>query len=332
LSAAEWLVDRERDGDERRSRVLGSGLSMPTDANRVTFVVGAAEAGQRLDRALAARVPDLSRRRARLLLDIGGVFVDGRRLKVAGRLVRAGETVVANVGGALGRATQRTGREARAQDEARLPAFAIVFEDEDVVVVDKPSGLLTAPTPESDRNNLASLLARRPGGAPVHVVHRIDLETSGLLVLAKTDDANRALSDRFRAHDLGREYLAVVAGAFPEDLRIVDRPVGGKRAVTHIAVEERLGAGATLLRCRLETGRTHQIRLHVQAEGHPVLGDPRYGGPTIAAVAPRPPRMALHAILLAFAHPRTGAPLSFTSVWPPDLAPWLAALRSSASP
>jgi 23S rRNA pseudouridine1911/1915/1917 synthase len=300
----------------------------PADASRVTFTVGDAEAGLRLDQALAARVPGLSRRRARLLLDIGGVFVDGRRIKVAGRLVRAGEKVVAYVGGALERATPRTGREARTADEARLPPFAIVFEDEDVVVVDKPAGLLTAPTPESDRNNLASLLARRPGAAAVHVVHRIDLETSGLLVFAKTEDANRALSDRFRAHDLGREYLAVVAGAFPDDVRLVDRPVGGRRAVTHVAIEERLGPRATILRCRLETGRTHQIRLHVLAEGHPVLGDPRYGG---APVSPRPPRMALHATLLAFAHPRTGAPLSFTSPWPADLAGWLGALRAAGA-
>src|SRR5262245_61778738 len=150
---------------------------MTADANRVTFTVAEAEAGLRLDQALAARVPGLSRRRARVLLDIGGVFVDGRRTKVAGRLVRAGREGGANVGGALERATPKLGRAARDHDEARLPAFAIVFEDEDVVVVDKPSGLLTAPTPESDRNNLASLLARRPGGAPVQVVHRIDLET-----------------------------------------------------------------------------------------------------------------------------------------------------------
>jgi 23S rRNA pseudouridine1911/1915/1917 synthase len=299
----------------------------PADASRVTFTVADGDAGLRLDQALAARVPGLSRRRARLLLDIGGVFVDGRRVKVAGRLVRAGEKIVAHVGGALERATPKTGREARARDEARLPPHAIVFEDEDVVVVDKPAGLLTAPTPESDRNNLASLLARRPGGAPVHVVHRIDLETSGLLVFAKTEDANRALSERFRTHDLEREYLAVVAGAFPAGTRVIERPVGGRRAVTHVAVEERLGARATLLRCRLETGRTHQIRLHAQASGHPVLGDPRYGAALGVVPLPRPPRMALHATLLAFAHPRTGAPLSFTSPWPADLAGWLESLR-----
>jgi len=293
-------------------------------AERARFVVGDAEAGLRLDQALAARVPGLSRRQARVLLDIGGVFVDGRRVKVAGRPVRAGEKIVAHLGGALDRATPKTGRDARARDEARLPAHTLVFEDEDVVVVDKPAGLLTAPTPESDRNNLASLLARREGGAPVHVVHRIDLETSGLLVFAKTEDANRVLSERFRTHDLERAYLAVVAGAFPDGTHVIERPVGGKRAVTHVAVEERLGARATLLRCRLETGRTHQIRLHAQAEGHPVLGDPRYGG---APFLPRPPRMALHATLLAFVHPRTGAPLSFTSPWPPDLAAWLESFR-----
>ena len=300
---------------------------MAADANRATFEVTEAEAGLRLDQALAARVPGLSRRRARLLLDIGGVFVDGRRTKVAGRPVRAGEIVVVNQGGALARATQKLGQAARTSDEARLPPYTIVFEDEDIVVVDKPSGLLTAPTPESDRGNLASLLARRPDGAPVLVVHRLDLETSGLLVFAKTELANKVLSEKFRAHDLGREYLAVVAGPFPEDVRVVDRPVECRRAVTHVAVVERLGGRATVLRCRLETGRTHQIRLHALAEGHPVLGDPRYGGPPFS---PRPPRMALHATLLSLAHPRTGSALSFESPWPATLASWIAALRSSS--
>ncbi len=309
--------------------MLGSRAQMSADANRASFTVTEAEAGARLDQALAARVPGLSRRRARLLIDIGGVFVDGRRVKIAGKLMHAGEKVIANVGGALERATPKTGRDARTQDEARLPAFAVMFEDEDVVVVDKPSGVLTAPTPESDRNNLASLLARRPGGAAVHVVHRIDLETSGLLVFAKTEDANRVLSEKFRTHDLSREYLAAVAGAFPDGVRVVERPVAGRPAVTHVAIAERFGARATLLRCRLETGRTHQIRLHVLAEGHAVLGDPRYGG---APISPRPPRMALHATSLGFAHPRTGEALSFKSPWPADLAAWLDALRSSASP
>ena len=135
------------------------------------------------------------------------------------------------------------------------------------------------------------------------------------------------LSEKFRTHDLGREYLAVVAGAFPDAVRAIDRPVGGRRALTHVAIEERIGAAATVLRCRLETGRTHQIRLHVQAEGHSVLGDPRYGG---VSFSPRPPRMALHATLLSFAHPRSGAPLSFESPWPVDLAEWIETVRNVA--
>jgi len=300
------------------------------DATRVKFVAGEADAGRRLDQVLAAHVPGLSRRKARVLLDIGGVFVDRRRTKVAGRLVRAGEEIMTQVGGALARATKRVGTEARAADERRLPPVPVVFEDADIVVVDKPAGILTAPTPESDRNTLVSLLARRDSARPsaLHVVHRIDLETSGLLVVAKTELANRVLSERFRTHDLRREYLAVVAGAFPADLRVVDRPVGGRRAVTHVAVEEALGALATIVRCRLETGRTHQIRLHATAVGHPVLGDPRYGGVPLAGV-PRPPRMALHATVLAFAHPASDAPLSFESPWPADLAAWLDGLRAS---
>ncbi len=291
-----------------------------------TFTVTDQDAGRRLDQVLAAHVPGLSRRQARVLLDIGGVFVDGRRIKVAGRPVHAGEEITAVVGGALARATGRPGRDARAHDESRLPAHTVVFEDEDLVVVDKPAGLITAPTPESDRNNLASLLERREGGGRVFVVHRIDLETSGLLVFAKNDDANRKLSEMFRQHDLERVYLAVVAGKFPDRIQRIDRPVSGRAAVTHVAVSERLGDLATVLQCRLETGRTHQIRLHVRAVGHPVLGDDRYGSPFPTAP---PPRMALHATTLGFAHPRTRAPLSFTSPWPGDLTAWLDRLRSS---
>ena len=293
-----------------------------TAPNKVTFTVGEADVGRRLDQVLAARVPGLSRRQARVLLDIGGVFVDGRRVKIAGKAMYAGEVVVAVMGGALARATPKTGRAARGEDERQLPVFAVVFEDDDIVLVDKPSGLLTAPTPESDRNNLADLLGRRPGAGPVFVVHRIDLETSGLVVFAKTADANRELSNRFRDHDLERAYLAVVAGAFPEDVKLIDRPVGGRRAVTHVEIRERFGDRATLVACRLETGRTHQIRLHMAELGTPVIGDARYGRP----FAPAPPRMALHATRLGLAHPRTGAPLAFDSPWPADLAGWTAML------
>jgi len=281
------------------------------------FTVGEGETGLRLDQLLAARIPELSRRKARVLLDIGGVFVDGARVKVASRKLRAGQVVEAHLGGALTRASKEVGSAARARDDATLPSHAVVYEDDDVIVVDKPAGLLTAPTPESDRGNLARLLG------DVFVVHRIDLQTSGLLVFARTPDANRALSERFRVHDVERAYLAAVRGVFPADRQRLELPIEGRRAVTHFAVEEALGERATLLRCRLETGRTHQIRIHCQHLGHPVLADPRYGERTDYD----PPRMALHAALLGFVHPRTGAPMEFESAWPPDLTAWLAAMR-----
>ena len=283
------------------------------------FVVGDDDVGLRLDQLLAARVPDLSRRKARVLLDIGGVFVDGARIKVASRKLRAGQQVVAHLGGALARAGGEVGRAARARDEARLPAHTVVYEDDDLVVVDKPAGLLTAPTPESDRGNLARLLGE------VQVVHRLDLQTSGLLVFARSPAANRALAERFRVHDVERVYLAVVAGALPAQPGRCDQPIEGRPATTHFQIEEALGGGATWLRCRLETGRTHQIRIHCRALGHPVLGDPRYGAPV--AGLPPPPRMALHAAVLGFVHPRSGAPMRFTSEWPEDLTAWLGAIR-----
>lgn len=293
----------------------------------VRFEVGDADQGLRLDQLLAARVPGLSRRKARVLIEIGGVFVDRARLKVSSRVLRPGQVVEVHLGGALERATKEVGRAARDRDAAALPDFRIVYEDEHLLVLDKPAGLLTAPTPESDRGNLADLLARRsdPPG-PIFVVHRIDLPTSGLLVFARTAAANRALSERFRVHDVDRAYLAVLEGRVADEQFTVRAPVGGKDAVSHLAVERRLGDRATLVRVRLETGRTHQIRIHAAHLGHPVLGDPAYGRPTDID----PPRLALHATRLGFAHPVTGEALAWDSPWPDDLAAWLAGLEERA--
>jgi 23S rRNA pseudouridine1911/1915/1917 synthase len=282
------------------------------------FVVTEADVELRLDQLLAARIEGLSRRRARALIDIGGVFVDGARVKISSRKLRPGQRVEAHLGGALERASKEVGTAARARDAAALPAFTVRYEDDDIVVVDKPAGLLTAPTPESDRGNLVDLLQRRRGEGRVFVVHRIDLQTSGLLVFATSAEANRVLAERFREHALRREYLAVVAGAVPAELAVLTAPVGGKHAVTRLAVERRF-AGATMVRCRLETGRTHQIRLHCRGAGHPVLGDPEYG--ERPAVTP-PPRMALHAAVLGFDHPRTAARIELDSPWPAELAAW----------
>lgn len=303
-----------------------------TRARKVQFEVSPEDAGKRIDQVLAARIPELSRRQARVLLDIGGVFVDRARVKVASRKVRPGQTIEAHLGGALERATKSVGRAARARDAAELPRFGVMFEDEDIVVVDKPAGLLTAPTPESDRNNLAEALGRdRP---QVLVVHRIDLQTSGLLVFAKSEEANRSLSARFREHDVERAYTAVVAGSVEGDAHTVQVPVKGRRAVTHLQVTERIGSLATVLEARLETGRTHQIRIHCRHLGHPVLGDRDYGRgralASVLALALEPPRMALHARLLGIVHPRTGERLVFDSPLPDELDAWLQALRAAA--
>lgn len=287
------------------------------------FTVQPDDRGLRLDQILAARIPGLSRRKARVLLDLGGVFVDGARTKVAGKQLRAGQVVVANLGGALDRASSEVGREARARDERALPAYQEVFRDEDLVIVEKPAGLLTAPTPESDRGNLAKLLEAALG-APIYVVHRLDLDTSGLLVFARTEAANRALSERFRVHDVTRVYLAALRGEVAGEAHTVELPIAGRRAVTHIAVVERR-AGVTLARCTLETGRTHQIRLHTRHLGHPVLGDKQHGEPSPLD----PPRMALHAAVLGIVHPRTGEELRFERPWPEDLTAWWAALSGA---
>jgi len=297
---------------------------MPDRPSR--FVARPEDEGRRLDQVLAANVPGLSRQKARVLLDIGGVFVDGARTKVAGRVVRRGQVIVAHISGALHRATNEVGRAARARDDEALPPLVILHQDSDIVVVDKPAGLLTAPTPESDRNNLADQLKRTLGG-DVLVVHRLDLETSGVLVFARTPDANRALAERFRVHDVERVYLAALRGTLAQDLATVEQPVAGRRALTRFEMKERIGARATFVCCTLETGRTHQIRIHAAHLGHPVLGDRRYGEPGELD----PPRTALHARTLGFVHPRTGARVTFERPWPDDLATWLAALREVAA-
>ncbi len=297
-------------------------------AHAARFVVPDADDGMRLDLALARHVPGLSRRRARVLIDLGGVFVDRGRVKVAGRLVRAGQAVEANLGGALERAVG-TGAAARARSDAELPAYRLVHEDEHLIIVDKPAGLVTAPTPESDRGNLLDLLARR-GTGPVFLVHRLDLPTSGLMVFARTDLANRVLAQRFAVHDVEREYLAVVAGELPAAIATIDRPLRGKRAVTHVVGREPVAGGAaTIVTVRLETGRSHQIRLHLTDLGHPVLGDDAHGADVARRFEPRPPRLALHAGVLGFRHPATDEPVRWVSRPPPELAAWIDGLRGA---
>jgi 23S rRNA pseudouridine1911/1915/1917 synthase len=292
------------------------------------FTADEGDDGLRLDQVLARRIAGMSRRKARVLVDIGGVFVDKARVKVASRPVRRGQIIEAHLGGALERATGEVGAAARDRDAAELPPYAVVFEDDHVVVVDKPAGLVTAPTPESDRGNLLDLLARRRGVARMYLVHRIDLPTSGLLVFAKSELANKELGKRFAVHDIEREYRAVVAGvpAFAETT--IDAPIRGKRAVTHVAVAERF-ADAALVVARLETGRTHQIRVHLTFAGHPLVGDTVYGRRRGAGRLAGFPRQALHAATLGFRHPATGEEMRFESPLPADMAELVAGLRRS---
>jgi 23S rRNA pseudouridine1911/1915/1917 synthase len=275
------------------------------------FEVAADEAGLRLDQVVPRHVAGLSRRKARAVIDLGGVFVDRARVKVAGRPVRAGQMIEVNVGGALER------RESLAPD--------IVFVDDHIIVADKPAGLVTAPTPESDRGDLLDQLAR--GHGEVYLVHRLDLPTSGLLVFARTRDANKQLAAAFARHDVERAYRAVAVGAVAP--QTIDRPIQGKRAVTHVGVLEPL-AGATLIAAALETGRTHQIRIHLAGLGHPVVGDHQHGGEAARTFSPRAPRLALHAAVLGFTHPATGERVRFERDLPGDLAAWIARLRATA--
>ncbi len=277
-----------------------------------TFTVAPDEEGLRLDQVIPKHVGGLSRRKARAVIDEGGVFVDRTRTKVASRFVKAGQVIEVNIGSAV----------ERPRDAAPALSPTVVFSDEHVIVADKPAGLVTAPTPESDRGDMLDQLARQFG--EVYLVHRIDLPTSGLLVFARTRAANKKLGDAFKVHDVDREYRAVAIGSV--ETQTIERPVDGKRAVTHIRAIEPL-VGATLLAARLETGRQHQIRLHLAGNGTPIAGDTQHGGEKSRTFIPRAPRLALHAARLGFAHPTTGERVVFESPLPPELDAWIARLR-----
>jgi 23S rRNA pseudouridine1911/1915/1917 synthase len=295
----------------------------------VREVVPAALDGERLDR-LVAMITGRSRSAAAALVADGAVQVGGSVVTAGKHRVAEGDEVDVEAGPEPA---------AVVEPDADV-AFTVVHEDDDLLVVDKPAGLVVHPGAGHVGGTLVhGLVARYPEIAAVGeadrpgIVHRLDRDTSGLLLVARTETARRRLVDMLAARDVERVYLALVAGLPEADAGMVDAPVGrstreptrmavstkGKDARTRYAVEQRWArSGVSLLRCRLETGRTHQIRVHLAAIGHPVIGDATYATgkrPTVLA-----PRLFLHATRLAFTHPVSGEALAFDSPLPADLA------------
>ena len=319
--------------------------------------VADAEAGERLDRCLAAALPSLSRSRIKALIEQGN-------LRIAGPGKGAAETIdepsYRVKPGQLLELTVPPPEDAAPRGQAI--DLAIVYEDRDLIVVDKPAGMVVHPAPGNPDNTLVNALIARCGDSLSGVggvkrpgiVHRIDKDTSGLVVAAKNDAAHKALSEAFAAHAIEREYRCFVWGLpSPKSGTIegnigrhgIDRKrmtivkSGGKRAVTHYQVKKVFGLGAAELACQLETGRTHQIRVHLAAIGHPLIGDATYGRvtparrrslpPAAAAAALAFPRQALHAAILGFTHPRTGKALRWESPLPKDLVALSSALSGA---
>jgi len=296
------------------------------------FTVGPALRGERLDRAIASSLPELSRSRVQALLKAGRVQVDGKQGRASLRL-KGGETLDVTI----------PPPEPAVPEAEEIP-LTIVHEDRDLLVLDKPAGLVVHPSAGHARGTLVNALLHHVSGLSgvggvlrPGIVHRLDKETSGCLVVAKNDAALQALQRAFQARSVEKTYLALVHGQpadtgkletlhgrHPRDRkRFTGRTKAGKPAVTTWRVRTRLH-GAALLEVGLETGRTHQIRVHLSELGHPLLGDALYGGTRkgdaqVRAVQQLLGRQALHAWRLAFAHPRTGKPIRAEAPVPADL-------------
>lgn len=329
-------------GDGARGKVLAAG----PDA-----------AGRRLDQWLAnALAPEFSRSRLQAFARAGAIAVDGQPAIDPGRKLKGGETITLDV-------PEAEPAEPAGED---IP-LTILYEDPDLIVIDKPAGLVVHPGAGNPAGTLVNALlhhcgdslsgiggVKRPG-----IVHRLDKETSGVMVVAKNDRSHRALAEAFADHGrdgaLERAYLALVWGAVDRAEGVVDAALGraaertlravvrdgradARPAVTRWRRLEQFGDAATLLECRLETGRTHQIRVHMAHAGHPLIGDPDYGRGFRTKANRLPeglrervvafPRQALHARLLAFAHPEDGRLLRFETAPPRDLADLIEAFRA----
>ncbi len=329
-------------------------------SDRLSLTVEDAEKGERLDRFLARHVPDLSRTRLKALVLDGAVSLAGTSERDPGKRLEPGSVVTLEVPPAEDPAP-------RGED---IP-LTVVYEDDQLIVIEKPVGLVVHPAAGHESGTLVNALiahcgeslsgiggVKRPG-----IVHRLDKDTSGLLVVAKTDKAHKGLAAQFADHGrsgpLERAYRAIVWGVLDRRHGTVDAPLDrssrhrdrmavvprgrGREAITHYTVEETFAGAdgtpaASLVTCRLETGRTHQIRVHMAHLGHPLLGDGVYGSgfrtkaarldPVAREAADAFPRQALHAAVLGFEHPLTGETLRFESPLPADIEALLAALRA----
>jgi 23S rRNA pseudouridine1911/1915/1917 synthase len=327
--------------------------SEPSPSGPIHVTATAEHAGQRIDRFLADTLGTISRSRVKTLIDEGRLRGDKGPITQPAEAVRAGASYILD----LPAPTPATPL------PQEIP-FPILYEDPDLIVLDKPAGLVVHPAPGNlDGTLVNALLAhcgpgftgigaeRRPG-----IVHRLDKDTSGVMVVAKTQLANDALTTAFATRDLDRAYKALVwglpqpltgeiEGAIGRDTRdrkrmaVVDH--GGKYALTRYRTMRAWQTSLALLECRLATGRTHQIRVHLSNKGHPVVGDPQYlrRVPTASKAINQPlrgqlldfPRQALHAASLGFKHPRTGRPISFEAALPADMQALLDAVEANLS-
>jgi 23S rRNA pseudouridine1911/1915/1917 synthase len=332
-----------------------AGLSRPEDEAvnpPLKLLVPPALDTERVDRALAL-LAGLSRAEASRMIAEGRVRVGEKPVSAGSRRLRSGELLE------MERPVTEPGAPAHPVPEAggpapAIPQAAVVYADEDLVVVDKPAGLVVHPGAGNREGTLVQQLVglfpdisgAGPAGERPGIVQRLDKGTSGLLVVARAPAAREALVAQLAAHSMERRYLAVVHGQIEADEGLIEAPLGrspgerlrmavvegGRYARTHYLVKARSGVPlpVTLVSCRLETGRTHQVRAHFAAIGHPVFGDEQYSKPSqlaaARAVAPALRRPWLHAELLGFVHPTTGQKMSFSSELPPELAETLLTL------
>lgn len=290
-----------------------------------TLIIEKKDDGRRLDALLADRITELSRSRIKGLINSGDILVDKTKRK-AGYNVKIGEIVEICI--------------PEPEDAQILPEamdLDIIFEDEDIIVVNKPSGMVVHPAPGNYQGTLVNGLLDHTGNLSTingvirpGIVHRIDKDTSGVLVVAKNDAAHKSLTEQLSEHTMDREYLGLVTGLLDNDAGTIDMPIGrhpgdrikmavvkenSKEAITHFKVIRRLSAGFTMVRFKLETGRTHQIRVHMKEIGYPLVNDPLYGRPNKGF----DPEFGqyLHAEKLGFNHPKTGEHLVFEAL-PPE--------------